>query len=53
VHTREKPVRNVLELLFDHPMDHAAFDEKAYGMWQGEAGEALAGLLQHSKLAKF
>jgi len=53
VHTREKPVRNVLELLFDNPMDHAAFDEKAYGMWQGEAGEALAGLLQHSKLAQF
>jgi Fe-S oxidoreductase len=53
VQSREKPVRNVLELLFDQPLDHAGFDEKAYGMWQGEAGEALGALLQNSKLAEF
>lgn len=43
-------VRHILELVLNKPVDHEDFDEKCYGMWEGDAGEENANLLLQSKV---
>lgn len=53
VHSQQHPIRYILELVFNQPVDHARFDEQAYGMWQEETGEERYERLQNSKIATF
>ncbi|GAB6909238.1 conserved hypothetical protein [Desulfosarcina cetonica] len=43
-------VRHILELVFNEPVDHEAFNEKNYNMWTDETGEENSDLLMQSEV---
>ena len=46
-------VRHVLELVFDSPLDHAAYQERVRALWAGEAGRQSAQRLQDAMVASW